>query len=119
MEIPTSQFAHYCGEIDAAVNEVIAARGGRGSLNARLAAIEDALGGLRFRKLSQEEFDALTEKDGSTVYYVISGGKVTQYLGDAELSGGTGRNTVTSDVQSHAAGRILHSIIAVAEQEES
>lgn len=38
-DIPTSQFQHYCGEIDSAVNEVIAARGSEASLSARLAAI--------------------------------------------------------------------------------
>ena len=38
-DIPTSQFQHYCSEIDAAVDEVIAARGSEASLSARLAAI--------------------------------------------------------------------------------
>lgn len=40
--IPNSQFQHYCSEIDAAVNEVIAARGGSETLSAALAAKVDS-----------------------------------------------------------------------------
>ena len=116
-DIPTSQFQHYCGEIDSAVNEVIAARGGKASLGARFYDIESALGSVKFRIISKEDFDALTEKDSSTVYYVTDGSKVTQYLGDAELSGGSGSLIFpASAVTAVSHGFVSDDIIAIAEE---
>lgn len=69
-EIPTSQFAHYCSEIDAAVDEVIAALGGRGSLNARLAAIEDALAA----KVDSSDFAADQQRQEAEIGVVANAG---------------------------------------------
>ena len=44
------------------------------------------MGGLQFRKMTQNEYDAITTKDDNTVYYVINNGTVKQYLGDIEVS---------------------------------
>lgn len=44
------------------------------------------MGGLQFRKMTQDEYDAITTKDDNTVYYVINNGTVKQYLSDIEVS---------------------------------
>lgn len=46
------------------------------------------MGGLQFRKMTQDEYDAITTKDDNTVYYVINNGVVTQYLGDMPVTAG-------------------------------
>lgn len=46
------------------------------------------MGGLQFRKITQDEYDAITTKDDNTVYYVINNGVVTQYLGDMPVTAG-------------------------------
>lgn len=46
---------------------------------------------LTFKKISQAEFDAITVKDTNTIYYVYDdSGNITQYMGDAELTSGSG-----------------------------
>lgn len=51
--------------------------------------VDTMLNGLKFEKISQEDFDALTEKDMNTIYYVYDEkGKITQYIGNAKISGG-------------------------------
>ncbi|MGN0633908.1 MAG: hypothetical protein ACI4JW_08565 [Oscillospiraceae bacterium] len=45
-------------------------------------------GGIKSVKCTAEEYSALTP-DPNTVYYVVDGGKVTQYLGSAKLSTGS------------------------------
>lgn len=53
------------------------------------AEINEMLGGMNFKKLSQEEFDAIINKDPNTIYYVYDDeGNVTQYIGNAALGGG-------------------------------
>lgn len=60
-------------------------------LYARIAAIEFRLGGLSFRKLTQEEYDALTEKDENSIYFVeVSETKIDMYAGDIKVSGSGG-----------------------------
>ena len=44
-------------------------------------------GGIKSVKCTAEEYSALTP-DPNTVYYVVDGDKVTQYLGSAKLSTG-------------------------------
>ncbi len=52
--------------------------------------VDDKFGGMVIEKISQADFDALTVKDPSKIYYVYDdNGKVTQYVGDAKLGGGT------------------------------
>lgn len=55
--------------------------------------IDEKLGGLKFTKLTKAEYDAITP-DADTVYFVIDGTKVTQYFGDAKLTGGTSSGAV-------------------------
>ena len=55
----------------------------------RVTEIETKQGGLTLRKLTQAEYEAITEKDADTVYYAIDGDKVRQYLGDVELTSGS------------------------------
>lgn len=46
---------------------------------------------LAFKKISQAEFDAIAIKDPNTIYYVYDdSGNITQYMGDAELTSGSG-----------------------------
>ena len=60
--------------------------------------VDDKFGGMIIEKISKADFDDLTEKDPNTIYYVYDdAGNVTQYVGDAALSGGGGlvRGTTT------------------------
>lgn len=52
-------------------------------------AMQQRLGGLSFRKMLQSEYDALSAKDESTVYYVVSSDGVKQYLGSIQLTSGS------------------------------
>ena len=53
--------------------------------------IDAMLNGLTFIKMAKEDFDALETKDPNTNYYVYDeNGDVKQYLGDVELSSGSG-----------------------------
>ena len=59
------------------------------ALESRVQALENRMGGITLRQMTQEAYDALTTKDNSTIYYVYDGnGKITQYMGDVELSSG-------------------------------
>ena len=59
------------------------------ALESRVQALENRMGGMTLRKMTQAAYDALTTKDSSTIYYVYDGnGKITQYMGDVELSNG-------------------------------
>jgi len=54
-----------------------------------------ALGGVKFKKLTEEEYEALETKDTSTFYLVEKGNKIILYLGDSTIgSGVTGGNTI-------------------------
>ena len=61
--------------------------------------ISAAFGGMKLRKLTQTEYDALSVKDPDTLYTVTDGSKVTQYLGETELKSGS----VTAGIASIAA----------------
>lgn len=56
-------------------------------IGAALAKTSEIMGGLKFRKCTQAEFDSITVKDNDTIYYVVNNGKVTQYLGDMSVGG--------------------------------
>ena len=45
------------------------------------------LGGASFMIISKEDYDALEEKDPTTVYYVFNNNKVEQFIGEARLGG--------------------------------
>lgn len=51
--------------------------------------VNDKFGGMVLLKISKADFDELETKDPDTIYYVYDeSGKVTQYVGDSELSSG-------------------------------
>lgn len=53
--------------------------------------VNNKFGGMVLLKISKADFDELETKDPNTIYYVFDdSGNVTQYVGDAELSGGGG-----------------------------
>jgi hypothetical protein len=59
------------------------------ALNSNMDIIDSAFGGMKLRKLTQTEYDALTVKDPDTLYTVTDGSKVTLYLGETELKSGS------------------------------
>lgn len=51
--------------------------------------VNSKFGGMVLLKISKADFDELETKDPDTIYYVYDeSGKVTQYVGDSELSSG-------------------------------
>jgi hypothetical protein len=50
--------------------------------------------GMSFLTTTKEVFDTMESHDPTTVYYVLDGNKVTQYLGDTKLSSGSSVNGV-------------------------
>lgn len=63
------------------------------ALENRVQALENRMGGMTLRQITRAAYDELTTKDNNTVYYVHDvNGKITQYLGDVELS--SGKSTV-------------------------
>ena len=54
---------------------------------------------VKIKKMIKAEYDLITP-DPNTVYYVVDGSKVTQYLGEVKLTSGTvsaGSTTVMAD----------------------
>lgn len=63
------------------------------ALENRVQALENRMGGMTLRQITRAAYDELTTKDNNTVYYVHDvNGKITQYLGDVEMS--SGKSTV-------------------------
>jgi hypothetical protein len=55
------------------------------------------MGGMKLVLISQSDYDDLEAPDSKTVYYVVDeNGKVTQYLGAAKLSSGSGAAEATA-----------------------
>lgn len=55
-----------------------------------------SLGGVKFKALTQEQYQELETKDPTTFYLVESGNKTILYLGNSTIgSGVTGGNTIT------------------------
>lgn len=62
--------------------------------------VDNKFGGMVIEKISKEDFDALTTKDPDKIYFVYDDqGKITQYIGDTELSSGTGAANMQSVYQ--------------------
>lgn len=63
--------------------------------------LQQRLGGLSFRKLTKEEYEALTSKDSSTLYIVIDGTSADIYIGSIKIGGGGGVSTanITDDFE--------------------
>lgn len=59
--------------------------------------IQQQLGGVSLRKLTKEQYDALTSKDGSTLYIVVNGSSASLYIGSIKINSG-GAGTVFCDL---------------------
>lgn len=69
--------------------------------------INAMLNGLSFIKMSKEDYEALPSYDSDTIYYVYDEkGKITQYMGDVDISGGTVQITTFTALQSGTTGSI-------------
>lgn len=65
--------------------------------------IDDMFGGMKLKKISQADYDALIIKDPDTIYYVYGeDGNVTQYVGTAQMGGGSA--PVTAALSARTAG---------------
>lgn len=51
-------------------------------------AISEQLSDISIKKITKEEYDSITP-DENTIYYVIDGGKIVQYIGDVKLGTGS------------------------------
>ena len=51
--------------------------------------LETRLNGLSLLKIAKVDFDALTAKDPNTIYFVVDGNKISIYMGEIPLSGGS------------------------------
>jgi hypothetical protein len=56
----------------------------------QIAALQQRLGGLSFRKLTKAEYDAIATKDPLTVYFVEDSGAISMYVGAIPVAGGGG-----------------------------
>lgn len=45
------------------------------------------LGGMQILKIFKSDYDSI-EHDPNTIYFVVDGDKITQYIGDSKLSSG-------------------------------
>lgn len=66
--------------------------------------LETRLNGLSFIKLTKVQYDNLPSYDQNTIYYVVDGNKITQYMGNAQLSSGTQNGVMTSLQQGFRGG---------------
>lgn len=72
------------------------------------------LGGMKLRKLSKSEYEALAAKDPDTLYTVTDGDSVTQYLGEIKLKSGSGSagalTSIYNGTTSTAAGTLTEEV---------
>lgn len=59
--------------------------------------LQQQIGGLRFRKLTEEEYEALASKDSGTLYIITSESTFRLMLGELGLQGGGGFPSITDD----------------------
>lgn len=59
-------------------------------IKANIGKLIEWFGGMKLRKLSKPEYEALDPKDPDTLYTVIDGDDVTQYFGEIKLKNGLG-----------------------------
>lgn len=83
-------------------------------LNANMDTIDEAFGGMKLRKLSKSEYEALAAKDPDTLYTVTDGDSVTQYLGEIKLKSGSGSagalTSIYNGTTSTAAGTLTEEV---------
>lgn len=59
------------------------------SLMSEVENIQNDMGGVKIVQVTQEDFDALTDKDPSTIYLVANGDKITLYIGGGRVGTST------------------------------
>lgn len=59
-------------------------------IKANIGKLIEWFGGMKLRKISKSEYEALDPKDPDTLYTVIDGDDVTQYFGEIKLKNGSG-----------------------------
>lgn len=80
------------------------------SLTSDVEQIKEDIGGVKIVQTTQEDYDALTDKDPSTIYLVSNGDKITLYIG-----GGRVGTSVSGLATSKYNNRIL-STLAIKEE---
>lgn len=61
------------------------------ALESRVQALENRMGGMTLRQMTQAAYDALTTKDNSTMYVVSDGTSIKLYIGSIQIGGGVNR----------------------------
>lgn len=59
-----------------------------------ISSIKNQIGNVTIKIISKEEYDSI-EHDTNTIYYVIDGDKIIQYIGDTKLVTGTVSGNLT------------------------
>lgn len=59
------------------------------SLTSDVEQIKEDIGGVKIVQITKEDYDALTDKDPSTIYLVSSGDKITLYIGGGRVGTST------------------------------
>lgn len=66
------------------------------ALESRVQALENRMGGMTLRQMTQAAYDALTTKDNSTMYVVSDGASIKLYIGSIQIGGGVSRTGTTT-----------------------
>lgn len=61
------------------------------ALESRVQALENRMGGMTLRQMTQAAYDALATKDSSTIYVVSDGTSIKLYIGSIQIGGGVSR----------------------------
>ena len=80
------------------------------SIITELEKVQKQVGGVSLVEITQEDFDALTDKDPSTIYLVSNGDKITLYIGSGRVGTSTS-GAVVSVLQNP-----IRSILAIKEE---
>lgn len=59
------------------------------SIITELEKVQKQVGGVSLVEITQEDYDALTDKDTSTIYLVSNGDKITLYIGGGRVGSST------------------------------
>lgn len=80
--------------------------------------IDKALGGLKVSFMTPDEYEAAQPHDPNTLYYVVDDGKVSQYLGDAALGGGSSSFSAVGIISEFVGGKAVQGNYTNEETEE-
>lgn len=59
-----------------------------------ISSLKNQIGDISIKKITKEEYDSI-EHDSNTIYYVVDGDKIVQYIGDSKLATGTASGNLT------------------------